>query len=520
MFKRVKKRKKGGNVLRKRGTNFTKNDREKLEKPERGNSDFSFTASRPVDRGGWNALETGVGFDGPRDLRARLENALVSCDPKHMRELSKQFFKASGVYSRTVRYLSWLPTYDSLVIPVVLKESVSKERIMSEMILATTFLDKLKLKTTLKEIALSVIRDGVYFGYLRSNSTNSVLQELPVDYCRTKYKLNGFPVVEFNVKYFDEKFPIQSVKIKVLNSFPKEVVEGYAEYKRGNVKEKFEGEGSYGAWVTMDPDKAIAFYFDDSLAPILSSAFFSIIDVLELKGAEKAKAEEQLFNLIVQKVPLTKDGDFIFDMNEAKAMHDNAAEIFRTTQKSDVLTTFGEIDKVNLNEKSPDPIDLAYWDKGVWGDLGVSSQLFSTEGNLALEKSIAVDESLMYFLVEKFEAWLNYQIDLRFNKTRTKYYFKVWFPPLTQNNRVAMSKHYKDLATLGYSKFLPTLALGEDQVTMMALATFENDTLNLNAVMEPLRSSHTASAKDGGKGGRPPKDDAEKSDKTIQNQNS
>lgn len=513
----------GGPVLRKRNvTSYSKEDvRTKFTSEDVQNNKFSYRGRLGgQDYGDWGYARNDD-LLAPSDLRKKLQNALSAGDQKSLRELSRHFFKISGTYSRAAYYMSWLPTYDSLLVPVVLKDTVSKERIMSELISALNFLENMKVKTSLKEIALDVVVDGIYYGYLRTNAGNVVLQKLPTDFCRTKYKINGFPVVEFDVRYFDLNFPMDKVKLKVLNSFPAEVVEGYAEFKRGNIDAKFEGIGEeYGAWVTLDPDAGVAFYFDEKHRPLLSNAFFAIIDVLEMKGIEKEKAEEQLYNLIIQKVPLTKEGEFIFDMEEAKAMHQNASGIFRETNKTDVLTTFGDMDMLNLNESQSEPVDLDSWKKDIYSDLGISSQLFSTEGNLALEKSLMVDESLIYYLVEKFDSWLNHIIGMRFNRTPTKYYFKLWIPPITHNNRIEMSKHYKELATLGYSKFLPALALGQSQLLMMATASFENEILELNNIMKPLQSSHTAAAAGGGKGGRPPLDNSEKSDKTIQNQNS
>lgn len=494
--------------------------RAKLSEEDIKRNHFSYSGrSGGKDYGDWGYSRVDD-LLAPSELRKKLQDALSFKDEKALRELSRHFFRISGTYSRAAYYMSWLPTYDSLLVPVVLKDNTSKERIMSEMISALSFLETMKIKTTLKEIALDVVVDGIYYGYLRTNAGNVVMQKLPTEFCRTKYKINGFPVVEFDVRYFDMKFPLEKVRLKVLNSFPREIVEGYSEYKKGNIDLQYEGFGEeHGAWVVLDPDHAIAFYFDEQHRPLLSNAFFAIIDVLEMKGIEKEKAEEQLFNLIIQKVPLTKDGDFIFDMEEAKAMHSNAANIFRTTNKTDVLTTFGEIDMLNLNESQTEAVDLDSWKKDVYSDLGISSQLFSTEGNLALEKSLMVDESLIFYLVEKFDAWINFVVGAKFNRTPTKYYFKHWIPPITHNNRVEMSKLYKDLATLGYSKFLPALALGQSQLVMMATASFENEILDLNAIMKPLQSSHTLGA-GGGKGGRPPLDNSEKSDKTIQNQNS
>lgn len=507
--------------MRKRNVNYSnegQQSRQRFTVEDNKPSEFAFRGGRE-NMGFNNWGYAGVQEEGllPSELRYKLQRALTTNNTQELREVSRHFFKVNGTYSRAAYYMAWLPTYDSLVVPVVLKENTSKERIMSEFMNTLNFLEKMRIKTSLKEIALDVVVDGIYYGYLRTNAGNVVLQKLPTDFCRTKYKINGFPVVEFDVRYFERNFINEEVRIKVLKSFPPEIVQGYLEYKKGNLKAD---PTDYGYWTTLDPENAIAFYFDELHRPLLAGSFFAIIDVLELKGVEKEKAEEQLFNLIVQKVPLTKEGDFIFDVDEAKAMHSNAAQIFRGTNKTDVLTTFGDIEKVNLNEDKGQAIDMEEWKKDIYRDLGISSQLFSTEGNLALEKSLMVDESLIFYLVEKFDSWLNHVINVRFNRTPTKYYFKVWLPPVSNNNKMELSKHYKDLATLGYSKFMPVIVLGQSQLTMMAIASFENEILKLNNVMEPLKSSHTASAAGGAsKGGRPPLADSEKSDKTIQNQN-
>ena len=275
--------------MRKRNTNFS-HSRQRYTQEESAASEFAFRGShrRLFGQNNWGYSETKSGLL-PAELRERLETALAANDSEEIRELSRHFFKVNGTYSRAAYYMAWLPTYDSLVVPVVMKENVSKERIMSEFMGTLNFLEKMRLKTVFKEIALDVIVDGIYYGYLRTNAGNVVLQKLPTDFCRTKYKLNGFPVVEFDVRYFDRYYHDEKIRIKVLKSFPPEVVRGYAEFKKGNVELDTH---EYGAWVTLDPEAAIAFYFDELHRPLLAGAFFSIIDVLELKGVEKEKAEE------------------------------------------------------------------------------------------------------------------------------------------------------------------------------------------------------------------------------------
>jgi len=72
------------------------------------------------------------------------------------------------------------------------------------------------------EIALKVILNGCYYGYIADESKALSLQELPPNYCRSRYSIQGVPTVEFNMSFFDDKFPDTQYRIKVLKMFPKE----------------------------------------------------------------------------------------------------------------------------------------------------------------------------------------------------------------------------------------------------------------------------------------------------------
>ena len=95
---------------------------------------------------------------------------------------------------------------------------------------------------------------------------------------------------------------------------------------------------------------------------------------------------------------------------------------------------------------------------------------------------------------------------------------------------------YKELTANGQSKFLPVIALGHSQSSVLNLAYFENEILNLSAIMIPPLMSSTMSGEDilGKKNqannsnsqnssegaGRPEKPDDQKSEKTIKNKES
>ena len=107
----------------------------------------------------------------------------------------------------------------------------------------------------------------------------------------------------------------------------------------------------------------------------------------------------------------------------------------------------------------------------------------------------------------------------------------------TQYNYKELAKMYKEQTQLGFSKCLPQIALGHSQSMILNTITFENDILNLPAIMIPPLMSSTMNIETikevGSKGtklqdpttgtgeaGRPEKADSEKSDKTIANRES
>ena len=71
------------------------------------------------------------------------------------------------------------------------------------------------LKKMFGEIALKVVKNGCYYGIKMVDKEGVYLQELPVDYCRARYRHKGLPAVEFNVKYFDDLFSDTKYKLRV-----------------------------------------------------------------------------------------------------------------------------------------------------------------------------------------------------------------------------------------------------------------------------------------------------------------
>ena len=246
---------------------------------------------------------------------------------------------------------------------------------------------------------------------------------------------------------------------------------------------------------------------------------------------------QKLLRIIVQKLPLDKNGDLIFDIDEALDIHNNAVQMLQNAIGVDVITTFADVDSIDISESAASSAadDLERVERTVYNSMGVSKNLFNTDGNLSLEKSILTDEGSMRSLLLQFAIFFD-KITQKRNPNRKKYNFKLYMLETTQYNYKDLSKMYKEQVQIGYSKMLPQIALGHSQSAIINTAYFENEILYLSELMIPPLMSSTLSSEDilGKKGqtkagitqsssegaGRPEKAESEKSEKTIANQES
>lgn len=250
---------------------------------------------------------------------------------------------------------------------------------------------------------------------------------------------------------------------------------------------------------------------------------------------------QELLKIIIQKMPVDKNGDLVFDVDEAQQLHNNAVNMLGKAVGIDVLTTFADVEVADMDDKraATTTDDLQRVERSIYNEAGVSQMQFNTDGNLALEKSILNDEASLYNLILQFEEFLNLLVS-KFNKQPKKYYYRVQLLTTTIYNYKEMAKMYKEQMQVGFSKMLPQIAMGQTQSSILANAYFENDILDLvNLFVPPLMSStmnaesiaamknrgNNSDSNNGGddnQGGRPTNESKGEavSDKTIQNKES
>ena len=471
-----------------------------------------------------------------------------------MIDISNFFYKTSGIYSRLCRYMAYLYKYDWFITPYIKgceglldpdsglgsmetsEEDKEKRKQFANFFKVLKFFQAFEVKRFCGEVALKVIRNGCYYGYILPQNNKVVVLQLPVKYCRSRFKINNRPVVEFNMRYFKDAYPDDTQRYRIIKLFPKDFQKGYRLYINGKLKPDFPGDDS--GWYVLDVKSTVKFNINEEDFPAFISVIPAIIDLDAAQELDRKKMAQKLLKIIIQKMPLDKNGDLVFDVDEAQELHNNAVQMISRAIGVDVLTTFADVDVADMADRGTTTTvdDLAKVERGVYNEAGVSQLQFNSDGNIALNNSILNDEASMYNLLTQFESFLNLLLE-PFNRSPKKCYYQAQFLPTTIYNYKEMAKLYKEQAQMGYTKMLPPVALGQTQSSILANAFFENDILDLVRVFVPPLTSNVMNAEalqqrsaanrgeeqsesSGDGAGRPEKQDNEKSEKTILNKQS
>lgn len=476
-----------------------------------------------------------------RYLKSDVLKALAENDIPTLRKISNFFYNTSGLYRNMCHYYAFMYRYDWYVAAEILDKEVNSNKVEKDFFKLLEYLDTSEVKRLCGEIALKVIREGAYYAYIVPCSEKLILQELPANYCRVRYKIGVEPVVEFNLRYFDTAFPTYEYRQKILKMFPPEFLKAYKLYKANKLKD--DPYNINDGWYPLSVGSAIRFcMFNNIEIPFFANVIPSIMDLDAAQNLDRQKQMQKLLKILIQKLPLDKNDDLVFDVEEARDIHKNAVEMLRNAIGVDVLTTFADVKVENMadNNTATTSDDLKKVERTVYNNFGSPQNIFNAEGNLALNNSILQDESTIRNLLLQFEAFFT-RVTEAFTANKKKYNFKFYMLQTTQYNYRDLSKMYKEQATTGNSKLLPQLALGQSQSFILHSAYFENEILDLPSLMIPPIMSSTLSGSEilarkdkkatnknqtsietssSNEVGRPEKPENEKSDKTLANEES
>lgn len=442
-----------------------------------------------------------------------VQTIIGSGGSEELRELSRFYFYSSGFYRRINAYYATLLKYTTILIPHILDESKSlaDKKISKKYYEASNFIDGLPMVDICTNITLRTLVDGAYYGIVQDHGNEGlIIQDLPFSYCRSRFKnAKNVDIIELDMKYFDQ-IREKDMKEAALKSFPKEIQKGYRTYEKN----------SQLRWVFIPENMGVYFkIFEEK--PFFLNTIPAILNFKDYKEIEKNKDSQEIKKILVQKVPTTNNGELVFEPEEAEEMHRGSVNMMKKNADISVLTTYADVSLESMvDARQTIANNLDKIERTIYSEAGVSKQLFSAEGNLAMDKSLKNDLSLMMVLADKMSNFFSYLINNKFGDNKIN--FKLKILPISHYNSKEYAENAYKLATTGYSFIIPALTTGITQTDMLDLKKLENELLKLGEVLKPLQSAYTQSSKvsKASEGGAPEKDDDEKSDKTIKNETS
>ena len=462
-----------------------------------------------------------------------IEDIIRSGELSAIRELSRYFYRTNARYRHNIDFLASLPLYDTIVTPIYESGKGSKTQIIKAFYNACDFVEALDVKNTLSRITREWLKVGVYYGILQEQGNKVVIQDLPLDYCRTRFKdFNNLSILEFNLLYFINTYMDEEMRDAAVLNFPEVIQRAWRLCKLHKLEDP---------WV-MVPASAggVTFCFAEDATPSLIAATLDLDKLKDAVGREEKRDENELYKLLIQRMPIDSDGHLVFELDEVAQIHAGVANMLRDLDTVDVLTTFGETTMENLQDTSAASQAnnrLEKYSDNAWSALGTSELLFNAENSSSLAYVIKRLESVMRNYLNMYATWIKFLINERFSRTGLTFDFEIL--PTTVFNLKEYQGLYLQGAQFGYSKMRAGVSMGVKQRNLISTIDFENEFLDLDEKMVPLLSSYTQSGNENSdkknnsseknsstqvqvkditnKGGRPELADEDKSEKTQAN---
>ena len=251
------------------------------------------------------------------------------------RELSNFYYRTNGDYRNNIDFLASLPLYDTIVIPVLKEGKGSQAQIIKDFNKACVFVEKLDVPNTFAHITKEWLKVGIYNGILQTDGEEVVIQDLPLQYCRTRFKdFNNLPILEFNLHYF-ERITDENLREEAVLTFPEVVQKAWRDYVQRKLSDP---------WVILPAAAGgVCFTFINDQAPLLIASIPQLKKLEDAVGREEKRDENELYKLLIQKMPID-NGELVFQLDEVADIHASVASMLNEIVTVDVLTTFGDTD--------------------------------------------------------------------------------------------------------------------------------------------------------------------------------
>lgn len=416
------------------------------------------------------------------NYRSYIQNP--ASNEKNIRDMSNFLYRASMPYRRFINYLSDIPLfYWNLTPQLDFTSSISGDKILKNYYKILQLLENMEMPHEFRKVLNTVIREGVFYGFIYQDKNSFFIHRLDPDYCRIVEIEAGCFNFAFDFSYFAKNQTY-------LEYFDPYFTTLYNIYQKDTTGQR---------WQLLDPARTICIKTDpdnvDEILPMLIGIFEALIDLIDARTLQRSKDEIQNYKLIVQKIPYFDDtkevDDFSLDIETALKFYQRLADV--VPEAVGIALSPMDIETVDFKPDDNSNDLLAASMNSVFDESGLSRLLFNSNstGSVGLDASVKTDVAWVWKIVECLERWV--QRYIMYNTTgNNRYFFEILRVDIF--NRDTASDHELSLASSGVPNKLKLAAVsGMNPYEVLSTGIFENEVLQLHTKWIPLQTSYTMS---------------------------
>jgi hypothetical protein len=187
----------------------------------------------------------------------------------------------------------------------------------------------------------------------------------------------------------------------------------------------------------------VTFCFAEDQTPLLLASIPELYKLKDAVGREEKRDENELYKLLIHRMPYDSDGHLVYELDEIAEMHAGIANMLKDVDTVDVLTTFGETTMESLQDSSAATQSnnrIEKYSDNAWDAMGSSKLFFNADNSSSLAYVIKRLESVMQEYINAYSTWIKFLINSRFTRTGLTFDFEIL--PVTKYNIKDYTQYY------------------------------------------------------------------------------
>lgn len=431
--------------------------------------------------------------------RETVEGYLASptSNEKNLRDASIFLYQVNSRYRNLLQYYANIPCWVYTISALNYNpDKIKVDNFKKQYQKVCNILESMGIVKHMREAVLTALREGAYYGVIWGGDGNVfILQKLNADHCTIVSVSDGGA--------FQFAYDMSQIKESDLPTYyPPQFSDMYLRYKNGGSQyQTVPAEISF----CIKADPTVPDYSIPPFSAILPNLYY----IKNIEDLTEAATELSNYKMIAGKIPVDDEGVPLVDYPTVMQYYNHIAG--NVGDRVGVALSPFELKSYDFEKSGATAqIDnVARANENFFSAAGSPAPLHgaSDAASGVTKLSVKVDESISFALMYQCEKVVN-----RFLKTLSgTQKFKINFLPVSIYNRDEMLSKYKEALNYGMCKLQYLATLGVSQYDVLNQNFIEDEILNIDNILTPLRTSSTQSS-DGNTAGRPEATDAEISD--------